>query len=69
MLESVFANYLVGQPPCDLVTLDVLLNPSDYAFALQKGSSLTKKDKPSHDSVEGRRCDGQTLPEVVEKQM
>ena len=43
MLESVFANYLVGQPPCDLVTLDVLLNPSDYAFALQKGSSLTKK--------------------------
>ena len=43
MLESVFANYLVGQPPCDLILLDVLLNPSDYAFALQKGSSLTKK--------------------------
>ena len=43
MLESVFANYLVGQPPCDLILLDVLLNPSDYAFALQKGSSLTKR--------------------------
>ncbi len=43
MLESVFASYLVGQPPCDLVMLDILLNPSEYAFALQKGSKLTKK--------------------------
>lgn len=43
MLESVFASYLVGEPPCDLVMLDILLNPSEYAFAMQKGSGLVKK--------------------------
>ena len=42
-LESVFANFLVGQPPCDIQLLDTLLNPSYYAFATQKGSNLTKK--------------------------
>ena len=39
-VESVFAEYLAGQPPCDLVLLDELLNPSYYAFAVQKHSRL-----------------------------
>ncbi len=42
-VESAFAEYLTNQKPCDLMILDELLNPKDYAFAVQKGSDLLKK--------------------------
>lgn len=42
-LESTFAEYLVNQRPCDLMMLDEFLNPTDYAFAVQKNSRLKKR--------------------------
>ena len=43
LVESVFAEYLAYQPPCDLYVSQRLIKPSDYAFAVQKNSALLKK--------------------------
>ena len=42
-VESAFAEYLVSQPPCDLMLLDQFLNPKQYAFAVPRKSKFLKK--------------------------
>ena len=43
MIESTFAEFLANQRPCDLIMLDELVNPTPYAFAVQKGSRLRNR--------------------------
>ena len=42
-VESAFADYLTSQPPCNLGVMKQLLNPREYAFALQKGSPIIRR--------------------------
>ena len=39
-VESSFAEFLVNDRPCDLTMLDEFINPTYYAFAVQKNSRL-----------------------------
>ena len=53
-VESLFAEYQVTKPPCNLLLLDNLVNLSEYAFAVGRGSSLKRKISRALEALEGK---------------